>query len=342
MTTYTKIIASTIIALLVIFVGVYLYTSNKPAPAPVPPPPPAPVVKPSSTVSYACDAGRTITAAFYTNADNPPGATTKQPVPGEKVELTMNGDASATAPAPSIMTLPKVVSADGTRYTTLDGSFSFVNKGNSAIFLENNVSKSYTGCIVSAPLAQGSTLVRVYASSSAGFSMRLPLFTVSTSSASADAYRVDGSYVFKELGPGKGIAGVRFTIPSSMATGTNLSADSFISVEHLSVVGSTTGSTTGNTTECSARLFLAKGAATSTLVEGDTTYSLASSSEAAAGNRYEETVYAISGTKPCLAVRYFIHYGAFENYPKDTVKQFDIVALRDLFDKMRKTVVVSQ
>jgi len=62
--------------------------------------------------------------------------------------------------------------------------------------------------------------------------------------------------------------------------------------------------------------------------------------EAAVGNRYEETVYAMPGTSPCVAVRYFIHWTIIENYPPGAVTAFDRQALLDRFDAMRGTLVL--
>ena len=66
------------------------------------------------------------------------------------------------------------------------------------------------------------------------------------------------------------------------------------------------------------------------------------STGAAAGNRYEETVYTLPGTNPCIAVRYFIHYGVFQNYPAGTVREFDQQALLASFDAIRHTLVIVQ
>jgi hypothetical protein len=77
-----------------------------------------------------------------------------------------------------------------------------------------------------------------------------------------------------------------------------------------------------------------------TLADGGITYSIASSTGAAAGNRYEETVYALSGTHSCISVRYFIHYGVFQNYPAGMVREFDQQALLASFDAIRRTLVV--
>jgi hypothetical protein len=79
--------------------------------------------------------------------------------------------------------------------------------------------------------------------------------------------------------------------------------------------------------------------ATSTLVtDNDVTYSFASSSDAAAGNRYEESVYALPGSEPCLAIRTFIHYGVFENYASGTVRVFDRESLNKTFALIRNSV----
>ena len=139
------------------------------------------------------------------------------------------------------------------------------------------------------------------------------------------------------FGPGKDIGGVKFTIPSSLAQGTNLGKDSYFSVEELASSTSLSGT-------CSAKQFLelGPGEQVKMLKEGDTAYSFASSTGAAAGNRYEEEVFAIPGTTPCMAVRYFIHYGVFENYSPGSVREFDEAALLAQFDAMRRTLTLGQ
>ncbi|HVS79986.1 MAG TPA: hypothetical protein VHF05_03315, partial [Candidatus Paceibacterota bacterium] len=78
-----------------------------------------------------------------------------------------------------------------------------------------------------------------------------------------------------------------------------------------------------------------------TITENGTDYSVASSTGAGAGNRYEETVYALPGTNPCVGVRYFVHYGVIENYPAGAVKEFDRQSLLSTFDSMRKTLILN-
>jgi hypothetical protein len=165
----------------------------------------------------------------------------------------------------------------------------------------------------------GKNLPQAYSNSAMGFSLHLP-----------SGYTVDESYTYQELGPNKDITGIKFTIPSSMATGTNLGSDTYLSVEKIP-----------QTQNCIASLFLGQGTAR-TLADGGITYSIASSTGAAAGNRYEETVYTLPGTNPCIAVRYFIHYGVFQNYPAGTVREFDQQALLASFDAIRHTLVIVQ
>lgn len=146
-------------------------------------------------------------------------------------------------------------------------------------------------------------------------------------------WSVDENYVYQGFGPGRDIAGVKFTIPNTLATGTNLGSDTYLSVEEIP-----------NQPQCTADKFLdsvSKSEAHS-ITDGTTTYSVTSTTGAGAGNRYEEWVYALSGTNPCVAVRYFIHYGAIENYPSGAVREFDRVALLAQFDRIRRTLTIGK
>jgi hypothetical protein len=138
--------------------------------------------------------------------------------------------------------------------------------------------------------------------------------------------------IFKnEIGPGFPTEGVKFTISTSTYAGTNLSGDSYISYESIP-----------NSTTCSADMFDSIASSQASVTEGDISYSVASSSDAAAGNRYDQKVYAFPGTNPCVAIHYFIHYGRIENYPEGNVKEFDEAALLKTFDSIRKTLVINQ
>jgi hypothetical protein len=163
------------------------------------------------------------------------------------------------------------------------------------------------------------TTTQTYASSTLGISVVVP-----------KTFLVNEKYAY-DLVPGKQIQGVKFTIDPAMATGTNLSTDTYISVESQP-----------NAKQCTATLFLDGIHPTLSTTEGRVTYSVASSSGAGAGNRYEETVYALQGTNPCVAVRYFVHYGVIQNYPEGTVTEFDNVKLMNVFDGIRSSLIVNQ
>lgn len=257
----------------------------------------------TATASYACNDSKTINATFYT------GSTTIALSDGRT------------------MTLSQTVSADGGRYANPDESFVFWSKGNGALVLENNVQKSYIGCVAVAP--NPGNLPNVYHSGTEGFSLRYPA-----------GYAIDTAYKYEALGPSRSIYGVKITIPKSLAQGTNLSADSYVSVESIP----TKNLGGGNPASCSASAFVqpGAGAAPHAATVNDTTYSVASTSDAAAGNRYEETVYAIPGTNPCIAVRYFVHYGAIGNYPAGAVKEFDKNALMTQFDQIRSSLILNR
>jgi membrane-bound inhibitor of C-type lysozyme len=278
-----------------------------------------------ATASYACDSGKTITAEFYdgpavvfTATSSASSTSDQPPVPTGSVALNLSDGRS--------MTLHQTISADGTRYSngnpSVSGSESFVfwSKGNGALVLENNEQKNFIGCISVVPDSGG--LSQVYQNGTDGFSLRYPA-----------GYVVDESYQYQELGPDKTINGIKFTIPESMATGTNLAGDSYVSVEEISQTQSQS---------CTADLFLDHAPASVSMDDGGMTYSVASTTGAGAGNRYEETVYALPGTNPCIAVRYFIHYGVLENYPPGVVTQFNEQAILSQFDQIRRSLTIVQ
>ena len=266
---------------------------------------------PISSVSYVCNGGKAIKASFYRGESKPSTSPDQPPVPGGSVKLNLSDGRD--------FTLIQTISADGSRYANPDESFVFWSKGNGALVLENNQEKSYIGCIQVADDPGG--LTQVFESGSEGFSIRYP-----------DSYTIDPKYKYQTLGPGKEIVGIKFTIPRVIAEGTNLGEDSYVSVEQIP-----------NSLNCNANNFLSgSNVSTSTINDRDFTYSVASSTDAGLGNRYEEMVYALPGTNPCLAIRYFIHYSVFENYPVGTIKQFDRTSLVNQFDKIRRTLVVNQ
>lgn len=269
---------------------------------------------PVAAATYSCDAGKTINAQYFKGTDKP-GQNGQPPVPGGAVMLDLSDGRN--------LTLKQTISADGTRYSDGDPqvqggeTFVFWSKGNTALVLENNEEKSYLGCmqVVSDP----GNLPQVYSSGSQGFSVRYPA-----------GYTLDDTYTYTGLGPVNTIKGTKFTIDPALATGTNLSTDSYVSVEPMP----------GAINSCSAEIYLSDPRSGGVVDEGGLRYSTASSTGAGAGNRYEETVYATPVQGGCMAVRYFIHYGVLENYPEGQVKAFDREALMSQFDAIRRTLTL--
>lgn len=263
-----------------------------------------------ASANYVCDSGKTISADFY-KGDGKPGDANTPPTPGGKAFVSLNGADK--------IEFNQTISADGARYENKDGSIVFWSKGKGAFVTEND-QQTYGGCIEVAPETEN--LSQIYTDTDMGFSLRYP-----------EGYSVNDKYTYKELGPDKSINGVSFTVPASMTEGTNLASDTNISVEQLP-----------STRTCSADEFLPSGAsgtgAAQQISENDTTYSVATSTGAGAGNRYDEIVYALPGTSPCTAVRYFIHYNVLENYPAGTVEEFDGKKLMQEFNEIRQSIIL--
>ncbi len=187
----------------------------------------------------------------------------------------------------------------------------------SFLVLQRNQSQitSCSDCFVAT--TKENRLVQIYQDPVLNFSIRYP----------AD-YRIDTSYNYQGLGPGKEIKGVKFLIPISLATGTNLSSyDTGVSVETIPFVE-----------KCEASLFLPGEISAQDIVEHGVTYSFAQVQEGAAGNRYEEQVWALKDSSPCFAVRYFIHSTVVENYPEGTIIEFDKTSLINTFDQIRSSL----
>lgn len=144
------------------------------------------------------------------------------------------------------------------------------------------------------------------------------------------AYDIDDSHLYRALGPGKVLRGVSFTVPQNLTAHTNLSRDTYLAVETQDTGGK----------DCSALLFLGDTNDESFVTQNGEKYSVAHSSEGGAGNIYEEYVYAVVGSSPCTAVRYYIHSTQIENYPADTVIPFDKDSLISVFNAMRGSLLL--
>lgn len=269
----------------------------------------------SGRAAYACDAGKTITAVYYSGPTAAVTNATEPPSPNGSVALVLSDGRN--------LTLPQTISGSGIRYANAGESLVFWSKGNTAFITEGagaDAPQTYANCVAVSNIG-GQESWNVFASSTLGYSIKYPAgFTVTT------------PYAYQALGPGKDIAGVKFTIPASMATGTNLSADSYVSVEQLSA----------SAASCSASLFLGSQVGSTTMLsDNGVDYSVAVGNDAGAGNLYEEHVYAIPGSSACTAVRYFIHSNQIGNYPPGMVTQFDKTTILSQFDAIRRSLVLT-
>lgn len=141
-----------------------------------------------------------------------------------------------------------------------------------------------------------------------------------------DGWRVDTSYTYSALGPGKEIHGVAFVVPESFTKGTNLGDDSYLAVETLPSAGA-----------CTASEFLDDAIDRTRTVAGrhGITWSVQDGADAGAGNIYDETVQAAVGSKPCIATRAWAHSANIGNFDTGTVKAFDKRAFNIIMDRMR-------
>lgn len=146
-------------------------------------------------------------------------------------------------------------------------------------------------------------------------------------------YVANTAYTYTELGPRSGIVGVKFLIAPSRTFGTNLSyVGSGVSFEVLPTA-----------TACMGTEFVyQKVNPEETLSKRGVTYSVARSVGAGAGNYFEEIVYALVGSEPCTAVRYFIRSTTLENFEPGTVDAFDKKALIKEFDAIRASLVLER
>jgi len=154
-----------------------------------------------------------------------------------------------------------------------------------------------------------------YSNAGLGFDAKIP-----------QGFAVNEAYFNYTLGPGREIPGVSFTIPASLAEGTNLSDDTRISVEMLSRAA------------CRPSDFISTTSKGTPITVGQNSYVYAVSSGAGAGNRYEESIYVTKQREICYGVRFFIHSTALENYDPGTRTAFDRDALIGTFKGIMQTI----
>lgn len=129
-------------------------------------------------------------------------------------------------------------------------------------------------------------------------------------------------YRYTRLASGKAIEGVAFTIPRALTDGTNLAADSYVSVEWR------------DGQRCTLADFLDGATEESPLNENGLRWTVGTSGDGAAGNFYEETIHL----RGCDAVRGFVHSTNIANYPPGTIRAYDRVTLANLYGSVRRSL----
>ncbi len=177
-------------------------------------------------------------------------------------------------------------------------------------FCSGDLTTGYSGKSI-ANVTNINAVWKKYKNSAIGFSIKY-----------MSSYTKNTSYTYTFLTSGS-IPGVSFEVPAAFTTGTNLIDDSYISVEWLP-----TGS--------SAKNFLESGTSITEIpgtTAGGVAYTVAERDEAAAGNYYYETVYAVSSGAYCIGIRLFIHSTNLGVYDPGTVRAYDRRALlQDYYD----------
>ena len=220
------------------------------------------------------------------------------------------------------LTLPQVDAASSTRYANNDDNFAFTASGNTASVSEGRASDAptYADCVTgtnAADATQPQDDTTTYSYPPLGFSIQYP-----------KSYSLDESYQYQGLTVEE-IPGIKVSIPKTLSDSTNLSSDTGVSIEYLS-----------NAAYCSASLFLYGSPSSSTSTISGITYSVASTSDAGAGNIYEEDVYALAGANPCIAVRYYVHSTQIANYPAGAKVEFNRAQLINTFNQIRDSLTL--
>ncbi len=151
-------------------------------------------------------------------------------------------------------------------------------------------------------------------------------------------YILDDAYSYEKF-KGKSIVGVKFVIPESFASGTNLSAQGTgVSVEMLP-----------RAKKCTADIYILEDVKAIDLTMGSTTYSVATTSgvAVASDNFLEEQVFAVKNSSPCVAVRYSLNSTAIGDAPpaqagEPAMREFDHSALIRAFDDIRNSLILNQ
>lgn len=182
-----------------------------------------------------------------------------------------------------------------------------------------------TGLAIAAAVAALLFLVRMTAGKVEEASWQRYATTTFSASYPPD-FAVDAGYV-NEIAPGRTARGVKFTIPARMVGGTNLAADSYVSIEQLPML-----------VACTATPYLQDAQTLPYITEDGQTYMVASQVSTAGQNRYAETVFTRKDDRRCFAVRYYLHTTLIGPVERGVMREFNPSALIEQFDRVRRSV----
>lgn len=290
---------------IIVLIGViaYSFVNSGPkltAPTITPPVTTTPAV--TSTATYACDAGKSITAGFSDNA----------------VYLVLSDGRS--------FDLPHTVSADGARYEK--DAIAFITKGDQGFLQENpstgsgQATTTYDNCIVdnSGPAVNGQ---KSFTDQGKTFSFSYPAqFSVTGGGIGyTKSWKTNSDNTL-------GLILASMSVPQSYQPKTNFGDAKFIvgTSSDPAAVKSCLVDSTGS------------GATKSTVTINGVKYTKLVSQDAAAGNRYLTTSYRTVQHSQCYAIEYTVHYGVLENYdPSSGIKGFDQKGVTDMLEGIMKT-----
>ncbi|MDD5068680.1 MAG: hypothetical protein PHS53_02465 [Candidatus Pacebacteria bacterium] len=184
------------------------------------------------------------------------------------------------------------------------------------LYLKQILSSIVFGGSVSAitPLPTKPALLTEYRSDESGYIVEYP-----------QDFRVDESG--KSPVTGDFIQGIIFHFPTSLTSGTNLSQDSYISIETKGEVA------------CTPEDFLGDPLLKQLpdINSGSIAWKGGMVGDAGAGNMYVQNAYATLHNTVCYGVRLFLHSTNVDNYPSGTIRAFD----RSLIDALYQQMIAS-
>lgn len=152
-----------------------------------------------------------------------------------------------------------------------------------------------------------------YASTTLKFSLRYP-----------QGFIVQEQYAYTRVSPTKPISGVQFAVPGAYTAGTNLAPDSGVSMEVLP-----------RANKCTGDIYIKANVKAQPITTGTVSYSVATSTETVGTDTYEEAVFAVTGSSPCIAMRYFLHTTA-----GTSTQPYDRTAVLTAFETIRNSLSV--